>query len=322
MMGVDMSGVSMTLPLEIVSRIGAFLSLPAIYSNLQVSKVWSTAILKNIDLYKKYENERIPRVAGDDRNSNEDFLFLYPRTISTRQTVPLGEPTGELSKISKEDFDKFRNENDPFQPELTIEKTFCIIVEPLSLKCVPDSIRAFYLETRGDKYEGTGKMITVSYSITNAFILALHPLKQKNKTEIVLREKDLKVLEACELPVAKKAKLHFMRRDVPQQTLGLSYAEQAKLMEKHNMEMATLSSRFLFDVLNILNRGTCPDTGIDAPRYVRTPQTYPNDDDPTNPLRIVIGGYTPKDGLVIYAGNEPLGLVGAVPSFKTHEPTT
>lgn len=98
-------------PLEIYNaflHIMEFLETADIVHSAKVCKLWNAFIKESPSIWKGlFKKEGIPLVNGKDRDYREDFITLFPMTISGRKIGEVfGKIIGQIPEISEQVFNK------------------------------------------------------------------------------------------------------------------------------------------------------------------------------------------------------------------------
>ena len=319
--GVNMATCSSGLLLDHIAYLGTFLTFHEVISSSIASKLWSRAMESETIWHGLYEREKIPEVSGS-KEYKKNFIFLYPRTISARQMSGLGTFVGIVPKISKKEFTRYCNKHDPFDPQKKIHETFCIFVEPVAFKRAYHRGLALDLCMKGDQGieivdqdDSSKKEIVVPFSFKNIQVLTSHLLKEC-EVKVLADDNDLFLPTHWRFSNAPKiATLSIMRRHVPEESRGRLFFNQSQLMGKKGLESTPFITRFLFNVVEILNTKTCPDdckSDGSVPTRSRAPEILVGADWYSH---LIVGGYRPTIGLQIELSNEASNSIGIAPRF-------
>ncbi len=305
-------------PKSLVAIATHFDRLSTIGKSAQVCKLWDRSMQDPSIWEKQFEKEKIPKVAGKNRDYKADFQVLYPMTLSARKIACLGEFVGEVPKISEDDFTRLF-QNDPYEPKKKIYETFRLIVEPHFIKRERENLLVENLLSSGDYQEENNSSpqqeILVPYSLKNIKILSSSSIAiLKVNSGPVLRSYP-EVFKQCSYP-ATKVNVCFMREEVPKQSRMLHFTLQKELFNKDRFEVPRLSPRALLNVVKILTTGHCPDAR-------ETELTFSSTSDTARfkygESSLTIGGYSQDTGIVIIETISYGYARGSVPCWTPKE---
>jgi hypothetical protein len=260
-----------------------FLDVNDIGCAARVCRSWNKLIQSPSIWENLFEKEGIPRVVSlndERRDYREDFKTLYPITISGRVISQLfGEIVGQIPPISEKWFNKL-HEKDPFSKTKLIGETFFFIVVPSLITRTVDQETPLILDDSGNlielpkqenKHSNSTETSTVErreltfpLSLKNLNVICSYPLRGKENMPVFAKDHPLfqplgaEILNQCSTH-PDKIGVYFMRKQVAKQTKWEFYANQKKLVEFKGFKVTPLKERALFDAVNILKSGTCPD---------------------------------------------------------------
>jgi len=284
-----------TLGYFVHSSRSRFLTIAALANCAQVNKAWNS-IMHSSAMQSfwtaMYDAEKIPHIEGHDSEViMKDYLFMSPRTYGARKITCLGTFIGDVPMMSATAFNKFKTENDAYEPNKKMSETWVIIVEPVKVQRPSNKALLAALLSGGDFIDSQEQSLMISYSLKNLKILAEYPLAKKGKWS-ALSYFYPEVLSQCNR-VARTVKVTLMRKEVPEQSRNKMYADQKRCFEEHGHVIVPLSTRLCFDVIEILTNDDCPDRKKPRLTVSRTSDevkeygsSYP----------AAIGAYHPGDG--------------------------
>jgi hypothetical protein len=283
-----------------VQRFTDFLGLSEIGLCTRVCKLWNEAC-KNQEIWIGVTiREGIPFVEGQGRDRRADLQVLYPMTISGKRSGGfLGKMIGQIPFIS-EVFLNVLNAPDPFEEDKLIKDTFVFIVDFPQIERTVDEETPLDLDEQGNLIEldadqvqkQTGKVLLIPNMPKNLRVLCSHPLKGKENMPVFSKYSSDEVFNQCSVS-SNKVSVYFMRRCVADETRDMDYPGEEKFVNKRGFDVTPFRVRALFDAVEILESGTCPDSG--KPRY-----TYARCSDivrfGTDEYHAGIGGFAPRSG--------------------------
>jgi hypothetical protein len=290
----------------------------------QVCKAWNQSF-SDQSLWKLlFEREGIPLVCsingGERNNYRDDFKVLYPITISGKIISQFfGKVIEEVPPISEECFNEL-NQPDPFEKGKSKVENYVLIVMPTKIARTVDKETPLALDDLGNlivspKQENelnlaSKQELEIPFSLRNIKVLCSYPLKGKENMPVFNEGgSTAEVFEQCGA-CPNKINVYFMRRHIVDQSRGEHYADQEELVKAEGFEVTPLRERVLFNFLQILQDGTCPDAR-NPWTCARSPDTvhYGND-----VYQSVVGGFTPRDGVhVRYSHCFGIKHTGVVP---------
>jgi hypothetical protein len=142
-------------------------------------------------------------------------------------------------------------------------------------------------------------------------MLCSHPLEGKENMPVFTSYSSDAVFNQCSA-ISNQVSIFFMRRGVAEESRNMTYANQEILVTERGFDITPLRIRALFDSVEILESGTCPDSK--KPRY-----TYARCSDivriGSNVYHVCIGGFAPRSGAHVCDddyGDDDLGVAPGV----------
>jgi hypothetical protein len=220
--------------------------------------------------------EGVPLVKGPDRNRRKDFLTLRPITISGAMINRIiGQVWGEIPCISEVAFNKLYAE-DPFEKGKSIKDTWVLVVLPAYIKRKAGPQTPFKLDDKGNLVKvpedqvQNGTELVASLSLENIKMCASYSLKEEEKMCVVCDERsDPEVFEQCGVS-SDRTRVYLMRKYIVNGSRNLAYANQKALVESYGFGVTPICIRAFFDVISIVEFGTCPDVFEPQQSYMRS----------------------------------------------------
>jgi hypothetical protein len=309
--------------------------LPDIAQAACVCKLWNQAF-SDQNLWKAlFEKEGIPLVIspnGIERNYKEDFKTLYSITISGRIISQfIGKVVEKIPPISEKSFNELE-EPDPYETGKLKRQTFVFVVDPsfvmrtvgkeapLALDDLGNLIESPERESGQSPENTTEKSeLKIPLSLKNIKVLCSYPLKGKENMPVFDERSENEVFEQCNA-LPDKIAVYFMRRHVIDQGKRMLYDEQRKLVEDKGFEVTPLRIRAIFDSVDILKEGTCPD-GRASQGYI-----YSHHSETVfygcNVYHTFIGCFHPGDGLLVNDDLFDEAFNSVAPGRREKVPTT
>ncbi len=300
----------------VVQRAADFLEARDIGRCELVCKLWNGAC-KNQEIWLGVTvREGIPFVEGQDRDRRADFQVLYPMTISGKRISRLlGEMVGQIPCIS-EVFFSILNTPDPFEEGKLCKDSFVFVVDPHLIKRTAGVGTPLDLDAQGNLIElpadqvQNGKELLIPHSLKNFRMLCCHPLEGKQNMPVFIHYSSDTVFNRCGAS-SNKVSVYFMRRCVADESRNMTYANQEILVTERGFNITPLRVRALFDAVEILESGTCPDS--EKPRYTIARCSdivcFGSDE-----YHACIGGFAPRSGADVFnSGDFNHGRIGVVP---------
>ncbi len=258
----------------------------------EISRTFRDAISTNEQIWASFhEREGIPQVQGfpgELRNYRRDYLNMsgtYGRKIIEESLRII--MVGSIPKIRREVFACLYNQ-DPFQLERSIGKNYVFVVVPGLIQTKDDKVVQFALEQLRD----------------------LHYSSAKGRGSVIQDVID-NIFQDCARGSAKTS-IFLMRRQIAYQTKGKLYFEQKETVERCQMQVTDLLTRTVFDAIQILRTGTCPDHWRDLVFVRCTDAVYIGGGDR---IQSVIGGFVATLGIQICLyENKHLAVVPCIPA--------
>ena len=156
--------------------------------------------------------------------------------------------------------------------------------------------------------------LMIPFSLKNLRMLCAYPLKGKENTPVFDKNSWEGVFNQCSAHPSKVT-VYFMRKCVADQSRNKSYATQQLLVKSKGFEVTPLRERVLFDAVEILKFGTCPDIQSPVWAFTRTADVvrFNGNDYPS-----VIGGYTPRVSVCVDVNDYDSDFVGVAPGVPAN----
>ncbi len=277
-----------------------------------VSKAWNEAMGTPSIWLTLSAKKKIPHIEGRISTAKKDLRYMLSHTISARQMACFGKFVGEAPTISATAFDMFKTAMDRYEPSKKLSNTFVFVVEPLAIYRDYDEALFKELIANGD-FDATAPEnenpkedgLWIPYSLKNLKILAEHPLFKKGEGP-VFRNAFPEILKQCSR-ISKAVKVTLMRKRVPEESRNLTYSDQKNRLKEKGHVIVSLCTRGYYDLLEILNKDSCPD--LEKPRWTfsRTCDEIVVDNK-ENP--VTIGGFAPRGGFARRGGFAPRTAAG------------
>jgi hypothetical protein len=302
-----------------VQRFAEFLEPRDIGRCEAVCKLWTESFENQETWIRLSVREGIPFVEGQDRDRRADFKILYPMTISRKKISRfLGELVGEIPLISAVVFGVL-NTPDPFEEGKSFKDTWVFVVDfPLIKRTAGEGTpldldkQENLIELPADKVQN-GKELLIPHSLKNLRMLCSHPLEgKKNMPVFSKKHSSVEVFNQCSAS-SNKVSIFFMRRCIAKESSNMTYANQEILVTERGFIITPLSIRALFDAVQILESGTCPDS--EKPRY-----TYARCSDivryGSKVYHACIGGFAPSSGARVIGSDCDIARIGVAPGVS------
>lgn len=273
--------------------------------------------------------EGIPVVEGKDRNRRKDFKILYPITISGRRIGELfGKVVGKVPPISKYWFDKFaENVMDPYEEGKQFRDNFVVLVDPSFIERYVDKETPLDIDETGYLREVAPdavleQTLTIPFSLRNMHVLSKYPLKGKEHLPVFDENYGTPAFEQS-TSYPNQIGVRVMRRAILEQTRGENFVRQEALVVQElapgqGFEVESVRRRALFNAIQILTTGMCPDgRGERVWTYARGSDTVTVEG---RVYRVVVGGFAPGAGLHDFSYDFDNGSVGVVPGGSAEVP--
>ncbi len=313
----------------VVQRTADFLEARDIGRCELVCKLWNEACNNQEIWIRLSVREGIPFVEGQDRDRRADFQVLYPMTISGKRISRLlGEVVGQIPCIS-EVFFSILNTPDPFEEGKLCKDSFVFVVDPHLIKRTAGEGTPLDLDAQGNLIElpadqvQNGKELLIPHSLKNLRMLCSHPLEGKQNMPVFAHYSEDDIFNQCGAS-SNKVSVHFMRRCVADESRNMTYANQEILVTERGFDVTPLRVRALFDAVEILGSGICPDSHKLQYTYARCSDIvrYGSYD-----YHAAIGGFAPRSGARVCDDDFGVDCVGVVPCVSAevlrdlaHEP--
>ncbi len=306
----------------IVQRAADFLESREIENCALVCKLWNV-FCNSGEVWSRFFIEHgIPFVEGHDPSMlRKDFNFLYPRCVSgARISRLLGEVVGRPEPICQAIFNKALYDSDPFEDGKLMKETFVFVVEPYLIRRIAgdgaqlDLNQAHNLiELPADKAQSE-KELMIPCTFRNLRVLCSLPLEGKENMPVFCYYSDDEVFNQCSAS-SNKVNVYFMRRCVAEKSRGITYAAQKNYLQERGFEPSPVRIRALFDAVEILESGTCPDSHEPQWTCIRCAETVTLDFD-GKVYQASVGAFSADTGLIVGTDYEDddLGVVPCVPA--------
>ena len=298
-----------------VQRSADFLEARDIGRCAVVCKLWNES-LENQEIWVRLSvREGIPFVEGEGRDRRADFQILYPITISGKKISRfLGELVGEIPLISAVIFNVL-NTPDPFEEGKSFKDTWVFVVDPHLIKRTAGEGTPLDLDEKGNLIElpvdqvQNGKELLIPYSLKNLRMLCSHPLEGKKNMPVFASYSNDAVFNQCSA-ISNQVRIFFMKRCIAEESRNMTYANQEILVTERGFDITPIRIRALFDSVEILESGTCPDS--EKPRY-----TYARCSDivriGSSVCHAGIGGFAPRSGACVSDSGCDYDGIGVAP---------
>lgn len=339
----DSPGPNLDTTSVVISNLG----LDAVMVCSLVSRAWNTVMQHGVIWSVLFDIEKVPRVSEMDGNSTslkEDFQYMYLRTASTRKKMaPLGCFVGIIPNIDFAKHTVFKTSYDAYDPTQKMDKTWEYVCTPLYIHRKyenGDEKLVGLLKTKGDfelqkteedfmllgpqggfetevetdetkELKKTGLLIP--FTFRNLIVVANYVGEKRGIR--VFGFVDPEVLNQCSGVPNRVVKVTQMRKEIPESTRNKTPTEQQAGLAQKGHKVVDLQTRALYNVLNILNKGTCPDSSKEDQEIyysnTSTEITIGNDNFP-----VVIegfGSYAYADIDVSHDEGQADEVIGAVP---------
>ncbi len=285
-----------------------FMPLSALGRCSAVCRAWSKQMNSPNLWLTMFDIEKYPRVEDGFPTAKEDFRFMHQCIYSAGKMAPLGQfvGVGGVPMISRETFERMKNEMDPVEKNIKMHVKHRFLVEPTHIfrdgfnKALYDDLIANGDFNDRDLKDG-GMMIP--YSAKNVKVLARHPAQGYEYPNPVFAFTDAHMASTfnqCS-KVATKVNVSIHRMDAPVETVQKVFDAQNAWLQSNKYIMASFTQRLYFLVIEILTTGTCPDKDEVT---TRTSDLVKVRDNSANPpveeeIPVSIGNFEPGIGLFI-----------------------
>jgi hypothetical protein len=246
-------------------------------------------------------NEGVPIVEGEGRNYKDDFRFLRPITISNKVFKELlgGEAAQKIPRMREDRFFELKYSQDFFEPGKLKRETHVVVVDPSALKITVGPHRPLALDATGtliSTHWFPKKKITVPFSFKNLKMLTTRPLAGMENGPVFNPNSNYDFFNQCNAP-PNLNKILIMRKAVVGG--GMPFEAQKALVTSYGQRVVTVRERALYNAVEILKTGTCPDLST----YARSAEPVHSDG---RDYKAAIGFFAPKYGL--YIGGSSVGF--------------
>jgi hypothetical protein len=243
-----------------------------------VSKAWEKAMNAPGVWLTMFDNEKIPRIPSRADTVKEDFKFMSKITLSKRQAAPLGVFVGEVPPISESTFKFLKYGKDGFEPSKYNDKTHVVIVEPTHFIIPYDADFAqnfddwFVVKAPFGNFEAEYRVAGYDIEIDDAKTQMKIPyswfsmlkLAQRSWTKTDrLFDKDIdhvvsKIFKDT-VKFSETVNVYIMRINPPEIVKEKKCIVQKQIMKSKGYEIARFTPRIYFNMIELLNKGKCPD---------------------------------------------------------------
>ncbi len=295
-----------------------------------VCKAWNETMEAPDIWWTLSANMKIPRFEGRKSTAKEDLQYMVSHAISARDMGCLGKFVGEAPMISAKAFETLKNTMDCYESTKKLDVTFVFVVEPLAIYRDYDEALFKELIANGDFDEEAPENknpqengLLIPYSLKNVNILAGHPLFKKGEGPVFSFNDEFvsDILKQCSR-ISKAVKVTLMRKEVPRESRKLTYSGAVDYLKERGHVIVPLCTRVYYDVLEILNKDSCPDA-MDSRWEWTSSRTLDEYNVGNDKYSAVIGSFSP--GLGINLDGCPLDhtdsdcIIGAVPVFPEED---
>lgn len=305
---------------DTVSLVTSYLGLDEVMACSVVSQCWRICMDNHAIWSGLFDTEYVPSEPG--QRTKEDFQYMYPRTATTRKKMALlGRFVGIMPNIDFATYTTYKTTMDPYDPAQKMDKTWEYVCKPPYLHRdyeEGDEELVKLLKTQGDfettadPNELTKAGLLIPFTFRNLVVTANYVgVKKCIKVFGYIQSE---VFNQCS-KVPGGVKVHQMRTEAPTSTQNKAWAEQKAKLAQKGHQAVDLETRALYDALNILNKGTCPDRQQREDRctFSRTSTTTKIGN---NAISVIIGGFAPRGTGVfgMASSNAADGVIGAAPA--------
>lgn len=215
------------------------------------------------------------------------------------------------------------NQPDPFEEERIMKETSVFVVEPeFILRKFSQQLSAA-LDKEGNltvvnspNDSGVEQELLIPFSLKNLKVLSAYPLAGQHNGSVFNARGSDAIFDECD-SCSNGVNVYFMRKNVVGR--GLTPNDQKNLVARHNFKIMTLRPRALFDVVSILESGTCPDYDEPQSTLARTFELGDIDEDEEDEDNVndpCIGCYVAPHGVVVCEGiGYDEDIIGVVPGL-------
>ena len=261
-----------------------YLTLRDVGSCFQVNKAWHETINNQLTIWlTMFDNEKIPTIPSRPNTVKEDFFFMRKITLSKRHAAPIGVFVGEVPPISEKTFCFFKYGKDRFIPTKYNDQTHVVIVEPTHFIVPYDAafLNSFHCLFDVDAYSGDNEdfeyrvdgddieideaktTMKIPYSWYSVMQLGLESWSKMHMDGGLFFgrdiDKDVSRIFKETVKVSKTVNVYIMRIDPPEIVRNQKYSIQKQILKAKGYEVAPLTPRIYFNMIEYFSKGKCVD---------------------------------------------------------------